>query len=215
MSTDQEKIEREKRAGRLAEARVRSGLGGVRKVCGIFNWNENNYKAHESGRNGFKLVDARKYARAFKVSVQWLYLGLGQPDDDDREPAPVRDIPLISWVSAGALTDQMPVEFIENYPTIAIADLPDGDWYALRVTGNSMNKISPHDSIVIFNLRDKRLAPGASYILADETGDATYKRYQPNEEPPFQPFSFDEVAPPVFQGAVNVIGRVRRTIIEM
>lgn len=80
-----ERHEREARAARLAAARKRANLGGPRKLAQQFGWDENRYKAHESGRNGFGLVDARTYAEAFNVSLQWLNFGIGSPDDQFRK----------------------------------------------------------------------------------------------------------------------------------
>lgn len=77
-----ERAEREARAARLRRARQKSGLRGPVTAARKFGWNENTYKAHEQGRNGFGVADARRYARAFGVRLEWL-LSLG-----DGEPAP-------------------------------------------------------------------------------------------------------------------------------
>ena len=78
-----------------------------------------------------------------------------------------------------------------------------------------MNKISPPESIIFVNRRDKRLVANACYVIADENGATTYKRYRPGENPQFQPASYDDVKPPKLQGAIKIIGRVRRSIINM
>lgn len=215
MLKEQEQFEREERAKRLVLARKNAGFTGPKPLIERFGWNANNYKAHESGRNGFGIADAKKYANAFKVNLNWLQFGTGDPLDPDERSVTVVDVPRISWVSAGQLSEQAGVTDFSEFPTVAALDLPDGDWIALEVEGNSMNKISPPGSIIFVNRRDKRLAPNALYVVADETGAATYKRYRPNDNPPFQPASYEDVPPPVFQGAVSVVGRVRRSIIEM
>lgn len=81
MSIDLERRERELRAGRLVSARKAAKLGGARKLAKLFGWNENTYKAHESARNGFGMSDARAYAKAFNVSLPWLYFNIGSPTD--------------------------------------------------------------------------------------------------------------------------------------
>lgn len=78
-----------------------------------------------------------------------------------------------------------------------------------------MNKISPPGSIIFVNRRDKRLAPNACCVVADEAGIATYKRYRPNDTPPFQPASYEEIAPLQRTGAISVVGRVKRSIIDL
>jgi SOS-response transcriptional repressor LexA len=215
MLKEQEHFEKEERAKRLVEARKAAGFAGPKAVADRFEWKINNYKAHESGRNGFGLVDAKRYAKAFNVNLKWLQFGIGQPDDADDDPPGVTDVPKVSWVSAGELTEQAGVERLTDFPTVAAIDLPDGEWIALEVEGNSMNKISPPGSIIFVNLKDKRLAHNACYVIADETGAATYKRYRQNEKPPFQPVSYDKIDAPIFQGQVTVVGRVRRSIINM
>ncbi|MGV1791021.1 LexA family protein [Rhizobium sp. A37_96] len=209
-----EQFEKEERAKRLTEARIQAGYGGYRKLASRFGWNENTYKGHEL-RGSFGIADARKYAKAFKVSLNWLFMGAGEPGDLDEEPIKATDVPLISWISAGALSEHEGITDLADFPTIPALNLPDGDWIALRVEGDSMNKISPPGSVVFVDRSDRRLAPNACYIVADEAGKATYKRYRPNDNPPFQPASYKEIEPPDFQGAVTVIGRVKRSVIEM
>ena len=78
-----------------------------------------------------------------------------------------------------------------------------------------MNKISPPESMIFVNRRDRRLVANACYVIADETGRATYKRYRPNDDPPYQPASYDDIPAPELEGAITIIGRVRRSVIDM
>lgn len=215
MNIDLKKLERLARAKRLVEARKDAGFSGPVAVANALDINVNNYKAHEQGRNGFEAVDGKKYAKAFKVSLKWLMLGEGDKHDLSEEIVSVQPVPLISWVSAGELSYQPAVEQLNDYPMVEAVNLPDGEWIALRVDGPSMNKISPPDSIVFVNMRDKALVPNACYVIADETGKATYKRYRPNEQPNFQPASYKDIRAPKLEGAIRVIGRVRRSVIDM
>lgn len=215
MESRQEQAEKRGRAERLKQARKQAGKGSYRKLATNYGWNENTYKSHESGANGFTVTDARRYAKVFKVSFDWLYFGTGEMHDTDIAAPKVDDIPLISFVSAGQLTDQTEITDFDHYPTVAAIDLPQGNWIALRVEGDSMNKISPPDSVIFVNLSDRRLVPNACYVVADERGAATYKRYRPNDNPPFQPASYHELPAPVMSGAIRVIGRVRRTVLDI
>lgn len=127
----------------------------------------------------------------------------------------VTSVPILSWVPAGDWW--LPEQIIEgdDLPTVAIPDLPPGDWAALTVEGSSMDRISPPGSLILINRRDKKLAPNACYVIADEEGRATYKRYRPSP-PRFEPVTFTEGHETIFpKGPVNVIGRVRRSIIDM
>lgn len=215
MNKEQKRIEREERAARLVEARKNAGFKGPTPVAEKLDISINNYKAHEQGRNGFEVVDARRYAKLFGVSLKWLMLGEGDPLDFSEETPDVQDIPFVSWVSAGEMTEQEGVVDTSQFPTVPAVNLPDGDWIALRVDGPSMNKISPPDSIIFVNMKDKRLVSNGCYVISDETGKATYKRYRPNEEPQFQPASYEKIEPPLLEGVITVIGRVKRSVIDM
>jgi len=118
-------------------------------------------------------------------------------------------------VSAGQLASHDGITDFAHFPTVSALDLSEGDWIALRVEGDSMNKISPPESIIFANRRDKRLVHNACYVIADEQGNATYKRYRTDQTPPFQPASYLDIPPPDLRGTITVIGRVRRSIIEM
>jgi hypothetical protein len=92
MASDQEKFEREERAKRLKAAREAAGFSGPKGVVAASDGkiNENVYKAHEQGRNGFTVSDGRDYADLFNVSLEWLYLGVGTPSPKVDLPARVR-----------------------------------------------------------------------------------------------------------------------------
>jgi len=212
--TDYDKIrERGERGERLKLARLRANTGGVKATADKFGWDRNAYKAHDSGRNGFDPATAIKYAKAFGVSANWLMFGTGSIDDDYEPSAHVSDVPVVTWVSAGALINQEGISDLSDFPTMPVTDLPDGDWIALRVEGDSMNRISPHGSVVLINQRDRRLVHNACYVVADETGAATYKRWRQGQG--FHPVSTVTIDMPDFKGAVHVVGRVRRSIIDM
>lgn len=218
MNQTDEKTERQRRAERLVEARKRAGFRGPKGVADATGINVNAVKAHESGRNGFGISDAKAYARAFNVSLNWLNFGLGAPDDEFAEEPPLAiSVPLISWVSAGALTqpEYVPDGF-DEVPHVYAPDLdPNGDWIALRVDGRSMDKISPHDSIIFVNRNERVLVPNACYIVADGQGGATYKRFRPPnvlEAVTTKPEDYPTIH---FEQEPDVIGRVRKTVLAL
>lgn len=78
-----------------------------------------------------------------------------------------------------------------------------------------MDRISPPDSMIIVNRRDKRLVANACYVIADGDGGATYKRYRPDPMR-FEPVSTNPAHEPMFPDhEPTIIGRVRRTILDM
>jgi len=173
-----------------------------------------------SNANGNRAISKRAavlYAKAFGRTAGWYLYGEETPAPGDVPVASLVDVPRVSWVTAGELGDQEAVLDFSDYPVITMADLPAGRWIALKLEpdANSMNKISPPESTIFVNLDDKRLVPNACYVISDEQGRVTYKRYRPAERPQFQPASYDRVKPPKLEGAITVIGRVRRSIIDM
>jgi SOS-response transcriptional repressor LexA len=139
----------------------------------------------------------------------------GYPAPANSEPNGLVSAPILSWVSAGRLAEVVSDEFAE-FPTIEAAGLdPDGDWIALKVDGTSMDRISPPESIIFVNRKDKRLAPNACYVISDEQGDATYKRYRPDPVR-FEPVTNAPGHETIFPDEEPIIvGRVRRTVLDL
>lgn len=184
----------------------------------VGNWEQGKDIAVDNARR----IAAFATERGIPTGIDWIYDGIEADDDRAADAVVVPgivDVPRVTWVTAGELgsLDAFdPVE-MDDYPTITAADLPAGRYIALKVEadGNSMNKISPPESVIFVNLDDRRLVPNACYVVADEQGRATYKRYRPGAKPEFQPASYEAVKPPKLEGAITVIGRVRRSMIDM
>ena len=135
----------------------------------------------------------------------------------DAAAGSIQSVRLISWVSAGALTSPDAEIDTEEAPIILEPGLdPNGDWIALRVDGDSMNRISPHDSVIFVNRRERQLVPNACYIIGDGNGGATYKRYRPPNI--WEPVSTNPAHKPIVLSPgkdPDIIGRVRKTVLTM
>lgn len=128
-------------------------------------------------------------------------------------------VPLLSWISAGGFAAPRDMaEHDEPLEMLRWALSEKGDWFALRVEGDSMNRISPPDSVIFVNKREKKLVHNACYIIADkETGEAAYKRYR-SDPPRWEPVSTNDKHEPSYvehDGEPVIIGRVRRTLLSM
>jgi len=129
----------------------------------------------------------------------------------------VTTVPLLSWVSAGRLaepTSQIPVE---DVPLLAFADLGRGDFFALKIEGDSMDRISPEGSTIIVNRADRTPVAGKPFVFAVR-GETTYKLWQPNEPAYLAPHSTNPGHKPIFvkrKRDLEVIGRVKRTILDL
>lgn len=128
--------------------------------------------------------------------------------------------PLISWVSASTLQDVRQVDRLtsEDFEVVTAPGLSaNGKWVALRVEGDSMDRISPPDSIIFVNLKERDLVPNACYVIADQYGAATYKRFRPSPDR-FEPVSVNDRHQPIFIGegySPIVLGRVRKSLLDM
>ncbi len=194
---------------RLQQAREARGFKTVKEATDFFGWPYPSYAQHESGERGLSR-SAGRYAKAYRVSEAWLLTGEGRGPTSKQGPV---EVPLLSWVSAGDLLRDDVVD--EILGTVRLDDLPPGDWIALRVQGDSMDRISPPESIILVNRGDKVLVPNACYVIEDQDGNATYKRYRPNPAR-FEPVSANKDLDAIFiENEPIIVGRVRRSILDM
>lgn len=126
------------------------------------------------------------------------------------------EVPLISWIAAGHLAAAEAVADIADCERIAVPYLdPKGDWIALAVHGDSMDRISPPDSIIVVDRKDRKLVPNACYVIGDGEGGATYKRFRPSPMR-FEPVSTNPDHEPIFpDNEPKIVGRVRLSILRM
>jgi SOS-response transcriptional repressor LexA len=195
---------------RLEQARIRRGFKTRRAACNYYGWNYDTYIQHERSERGIGKMAAR-YAQAYQVSEAWLLTGEGSI-----ESISAVLVPLISWVSAGHLKTPEAIKDITNASMINAGDLPKGgEWLALTVQGDSMDRISPPGSIIVLNRRECELVSGACYVIQEDDGAATYKRFKDNP-PRFEPVSSNAEHETFFPDqSITVIGRVRKTVLEM
>ena len=125
-------------------------------------------------------------------------------------------VPVVTWVSAGRLTDAAGTSQVESIGQIAVADLGEGDFIALKVTGTSMDRISPDGSIIIVNRAQKSPQENRPFVFAYR-GEATYKLWR-SSPARLEPSSTDPSNEPIFidkRERLFVLGRVRRTILDL
>jgi SOS-response transcriptional repressor LexA len=199
---------------RLRRAREERGFETAADAARALGMKPVSYAHYENGSLGFSRHAAR-FATFYGVNLEWLLTGHGPMKAPDRGAA--LDVPLISWVSAGPLGLAEAVEEYAEAPRVVGPDLAEGgDWIALEVDGTSMDKISPPGSIIFVNRKDRRLVPNACYVIADDHGAATYKRWRADTG--WHPVSTDESHKPlkIRPGAEPVIiGRVKLSLIRM
>ncbi len=192
----------------MQKARSDAGYETPSAAASALRINKNTLISHENGNRAISRKAAEKYGTLFGVDPGWLLFG-----DLGAVPTSLLDVPLIANVSAGEMLRDDLVD--ETIGVLQIAGLPPGDWIALRVEGSSMDRISPPESIILVNRNEKQLVPNACYVIADQDGNATYKRFRTNPNR-FEPVSTNPDHETIFpEHDVPVIGRVRRSMIDM
>lgn len=113
---------------RLKKAREQAGYKTAAEAVRRFGWNLSTYRSHENGQRNIPRETAPDYARAFRVSPEWLLLGRGT--------AGKKPVPLVGFVGAGAevfaIDDGGFLDEIEAPPGIGPSAV------AVQVKGDSM-----------------------------------------------------------------------------
>lgn len=148
-------------------------------------------------------------ARGLNWSLEELLELPGQRNVSHIDQA-VFEVPLISWVEAGALeetADPYEIGHAEEYVAIPHTR---STLIALRVHGSSMNRVAPEGSMIIVDYADKTLVSGQYYVVK-LNAEATFKRYRSNPER-FEPDSTEPFETVFVQGEVEVVGHVIRVV---
>ncbi|CAB5079573.1 LexA SOS-response transcriptional repressors (RecA-mediated autopeptidases) [uncultured Caudovirales phage] len=169
----------------------------------------------EKLRRQRELAENLAEARVAAVRAAAIARRTGVPASAPRQPPPqTMDVPLVSWVSAGKMSFPDISEEVVGHVQQGGLD-PDGDWIALRVVGDSMDRISPPDSIIFVDRGDKVLVPNACYVISNGDGEATYKRFRSNPMR-FEPVSTNTAHEPIYPTREPlIVGRVKKSTIEM
>ncbi len=69
---------------RLRSARARAGFETAAKAIRRFGWVKSTTYCHENGLRGLTRHEAKKYARAYGVSIDWLLTGEDTPRHNER-----------------------------------------------------------------------------------------------------------------------------------
>jgi SOS-response transcriptional repressor LexA len=172
----------------------------------------------EDKKRSFNQAKLPLVAQALEWTVAEVLGGAATPIALDRAAPKLVQVPLLDLVAAGKLrtpTSQIPVE---DVPLLAYADLGRGEFFALTVDGDSMDRISPDGSTIVVNKSDRALVSGKPYVFCHR-GETTFKIWRP-EPPRLAPFSTNPVHEPIYvkskaEGEKLVVGRVKRTVLDL
>lgn len=165
-----------------------------------------------NGNNAISKKAAAAYASVFGHTPGWYLFG------EQEEEAPATDevtqVPVVSLVSAGRLKRREGVSATDVERFMPVASLPSGDWIALIVDGDSMDRVAPDQSAILVNRADSQLIDGRFYVFNLDNGETTFKTFR-REPMRLQPFSTnpDHMSIPVSSDEdFYVVGRVKRII---
>lgn len=126
---------------RLKTAREQAGFESAVDAARRFGWTESTYRAHENGQRNIPRTAAPRYARAFRVSAEWLLLGVGDSTK--------KSVPLVGYVGAGS-----EVYAVDDGGSLDDIDPPPGigpEAVAVKVRGESMYPRYMDGDILIFD----------------------------------------------------------------
>lgn len=167
----------------------------------------------ERGRTQASRDVVRKIADALGIPPSDIEGGT----EDVARHARLREVPVISWVSAGQVTEVGDLDAFRSGEKLLLADLPAGDYFATSVRGDSMDRQSPEGSRLLVNAADRTPRPGRSYIFSLR-GETTYKRFQSDPVTRFEPYSTNPSNQTIYPRNDNdwmVIGRVVRSWLDL
>lgn len=200
----------------LAAAMKRAGIG-ITELAKRADVAKQNVQRHRDGERRLTREWAERYSPYVGESAERLvFHNKREPRAKATTPSSApATVPLVSWVSAGRLAPTVPVMPQNVRKTLAVAGLPRGDWIALEVDGDSMDRIAPSGAIIFVDRSDNEPKNNRFYVFAAADGDATFKRYRANPDR-LQPFSTnpDHETIPAEEGWM-VLGRVRRVTLDI
>lgn len=139
---------------RLQWARERRNFASAAEAAQKLRIPYGTYSGHENGLRGIPRKRAVEYARAFRVSLDWLLTGEGSP-----EP---RTVPIVGLAGAGPDSS---ILFSEAQGEIGEAPMPVNGTettVALEVRGDSMRGIADDGALIYYD--DRRDPPTADML---------------------------------------------------
>lgn len=156
---------------RLIKARKKASFDTAAEAAEALGVRPSTYYSHENGSIGLRAKVAEKYARKYKVSLDWLLTGRGDMSPDGAIPyeIDIAGLPLLGsiqaghWLEVGFGQDEAKSEMV---PIVRDPRFPRARQYALRVIGDSMDLDYPEGSIVTcVDFAESGLSLGEGLIL--------------------------------------------------
>lgn len=107
------------------------------------------YLAHENGSRGFGRVKAQRYSEFFRVNLEWLLTGRGDPEAKGPNTLDASGgMSVKGYVQAGTWQES-PLDRGDTVPVTEDGRYRGREQFALKVVGPSMNKVVEDGSYVV------------------------------------------------------------------
>ncbi|EUJ36662.1 LexA family protein [Brochothrix thermosphacta] len=156
-------------------------------------------------------INAKTYPRIDKIELMANYFNINKSDlveestEDNIHPFPTAsteliDLPLYGDVAAGALAEMESVDVwdVENIqlPKVILPTLSSyTNLFAMRVNGDSMDKVIPDHSLVVVKPIEHTAYKDGDIVVFSYNGEYSLKRYRPNAMQKFIIFEADSHNP--------------------
>lgn len=187
-------------ANNLMRLRKKSGLSR-RALSEMVGCDQSYIVKLEKGERRLKAEWMARFERALKVEPGSL---MGNVDSS---LPPVQHVPVLGWSSAGRPMEAVSEPISEYVPVPSTSST----LAAVRVRGDSMDRIAPNNSVIVYDYGITDLFDRGLYLVEID-GEVTFKRYRGSDGPArFEPDSTQPHHPTIFpspRNAVRIVGRV-------
>lgn len=173
-------------AARLREARTKAGYGSAADAAEAFGFKYATYAGHENGSRGLRGDALKRYARAYKVPVEWLLTGssaapsrvVAAGHQDAITSIPIYDIRASAGHGAlGADGDPIGFQPYRVQELSRITRAAEDELAVIRVAGDSMEPTLANADQVLIDRTVTKVGRDGIYILALDD-DLLVKRCQ-------------------------------------
>lgn len=196
---------------RLKKARIAAGFDSTVEAARALGISQSTYAQHENGLRGIPKDKAPLYARRFKVTEEWLLYGKGKnaiPEGAE----PTVPIPLLGDVPAGPWREA--VRKSHHFIPAPQSGMPPSA-YALKVRGDSMDRVAKDGATIIIDPTDFDLFERRLFVVRNSDGEVTFKQYR--ERPArLVPCSTNDQHKemPITDKGYEIVGRVIKIILD-
>lgn len=174
-------------ANRLRSARIAAGFPSAASAAEFLGERAPTYSGHENGSRGIPPEKARKYARAFRVTPEWILFGRGGPSASTGSDAapPIEQTALVpvydvqASAGFGSIVDgeehvaslAFPPDYLRRLTRANPRDLK-----IITVKGDSMVPTLSDDDVVMLDVSKRDLSYDGLFVIRDNGDGLLVKR---------------------------------------